>query len=137
MPLIFLWLRAEARHDHNIDVTLGTADDPRLPTGVNAVLISNTYHEFTDPHSILVHVYNSLVPGGTLVIMDREPKLPARRDLDLADHEISAQVVRSDLRRVNFEIVSRTGQFCDARFIWRNVVAPQSPKTLTRACKRQ
>lgn len=111
LPLIFLWLRAVARHDHNIDVTLGTADDPRLPMGVNTVLISNTYHEFSDPHSILVHVYNSLVPGGTLVIIDREPKLPTSPALDLADHEISAQVVESDLRRVNFEIVSEQDNF--------------------------
>ena len=67
--------------------------------GVNAVLISNTYHEFTDSHSILAHVQQSLVPGGRLVVVDREPKSSAELRLsESAEHEISAEQVESELR---------------------------------------
>jgi predicted methyltransferase len=111
LPLTFLWFRAAARRDHNVDVTVGAADDPHLPARVNAVLISNTYHEFSDPHSILVHVYNSLVSGGRLVIIDRQPKLPKSPAVDVGDHEISAQLVENDLRRTNFEIVTEQDNF--------------------------
>jgi len=111
LPLVFLWLRAAARRDHNINVMVGADTDPHLPARVNAVLISNTYHEFTDPHSVLVHVYNSLVAGGRLVIIDREPKLSKTPAISLGDHEISAEAVASDLRATNFDLVSKQHNF--------------------------
>lgn len=111
LPLVFLWLRASARHDHNVSVTVGADKDPQLPARVNAVLISNTYHEFTDARSVLVHVYNSLVPGGRLVIVDREPKLSKSSAVDLGNHEISANIVESDLRAANFDLVSEQDNF--------------------------
>jgi predicted methyltransferase len=56
LPLMFLWVRAAQRGEHNVRIVVGEPTDPHLPTHVNAVLILNTYHEFTDSHSILVHV---------------------------------------------------------------------------------
>jgi arsenite methyltransferase len=111
LPLVFLWFRAAARREHNVKVLLGDPTDPRLPAYVNAVLISNTYHEFTDSHSILAHVYQSLVPAGRLVVVDREPK-PGGSDVSAtAEHEISAEQVEGELRQANFEILSRDDRF--------------------------
>jgi len=111
LPLVFLWFRAASRREHNVKVLLGDPTDPHLPTDVNAVLISNTYHEFTDSHSILVHVYQSLVPAGRLVVVDREPK-PGSGDISAtAEHEISAEQVEDELHQANFEIVSRDDRF--------------------------
>ena len=57
MPLAFLWMRTVRKGKRNVHVSLGESDDPRLPAkSVNAVLISNTYHEFDNPQNILVRV---------------------------------------------------------------------------------
>jgi hypothetical protein len=64
----------DIRHEPNVTIVHGALNDPRLPANVNSVLISNTYHEFTDSHSILVRVYQALVQSGRLVIVDRAPQ---------------------------------------------------------------
>jgi len=113
LPLLFLWFRAASRLEHNVKVVLGDPMDPHLPLGVNAVLISNTYHEFTDSHSILVHVYQSLISTGRLVIIDREPKPIDGADSQSAEHEISAEQVERELRQASFEILNREDHFIE------------------------
>jgi predicted methyltransferase len=113
LPLIFLWARALSRREYNVKVVMGDPTDPHLPTQVDAVLILNTYHEFTDSHPILLHVYQSLAPGGRLVVVDREPKPASNAISEAAEHEISAEQVEGELRQVNFEIVSRQDHFIE------------------------
>ena len=113
LPLMFLWVRAVSRREHNVRIVLGEPADPHLPAQVNAVLVLNTYHEFTDSHSILVHVHQSLVPAGRLVIVDREPRPASSNFSETAEHEISAERVESELRQANFEIVSRQDHFIE------------------------
>ena len=114
LPLAFLWIRTVTRQEHNVHLLLGGEDDPRLPaSGVNAVLISNTYHEFGNAPAILGHLSQSLVDGGTLVVVDREPK--ASEDQSQAgDHEISAGRVETELQQAKFEIVSRQDHFIES-----------------------
>ena len=113
LPLMFLWVRAAQRGEHNVRIVVGEPTDPHLPTHVNAVLILNTYHEFTDSHSILVHVGQSLIPTGRLVVVDREPKLASGAVSETAEHEISVERVESELRQANCEIVSRQDHFIE------------------------
>ena len=113
LPLMFLWVRAVSKREHNVRVVLGEPADPHMPAQVNAVLISNTYHEFTDSHSILAHLYQSLVPAGRLVVVDREPKPASSALPDTTEHDISAGRVESELRQANFEIVSRDDHFIE------------------------
>ena len=113
LPLMFLWVRAAQRGEHNVRIVVGEPTDPHLPTHVNAVLILNTYHEFTDSHSILVHVGQSLIPTGRLVVVDREPKLASSAVSETAEHEISAERVENELRQANFAIVSRQDHFIE------------------------
>ena len=54
----------------NVRTVLGTADDPRLPGGLDAVLIVGTYPEFSDPVTLLRRVAAALKPGGRLGIVD-------------------------------------------------------------------
>jgi arsenite methyltransferase len=96
-----------------VNVVLGDATDPHLPPRVNAVLISNTYHEFSDSHSILVHVYEALVPAGRLVVVDREPHQSAASLEVVADHEILADRVQKELQQANFQIVHRQDRFVE------------------------
>jgi ubiquinone/menaquinone biosynthesis C-methylase UbiE len=115
LSLTFLWMRAARKAKHNVSVHLGDVDDPRLqPGSVNAVLISNTYHEFTAARSILNHVRESLMPGGRLVIVDRSPKgLPDQAGAQ-QEHEISPEQVASDLKQANFVIDSRIDPFIES-----------------------
>ena len=113
LPLMVLWVRAAQRGEHNVRIVVGEPTDPHLPTHVNAVLILNTYHEFTDSHSILVHVGQSLIPTGRLVVVDREPKLASSAVSETAEHEISAERVENELRQANFEIVNRQEHFIE------------------------
>ena len=114
LPLVFLWLRTFQRRQHNVTIVHGEPDDPHLPMyGVNAVLIANTYHEFTDSHAILAHLVRSLVSGGRLVVVDREPRPVEKGSTGTAadHHEVSSEQVESELRHAGFEIVSRQDRF--------------------------
>ncbi len=114
LPLLFLWIRAFQRGQPNVRLVLGEPDDPHLPTQrVNSVLIANTYHEFTNTQAILGHVAQSLVSGGRLVVVDREPRPVDGGSSETAaeHHEVSSEQVESELRHAGFEIVSRQGRF--------------------------
>ena len=113
LPLAFLWFRAAQRRDHNVRVLLGDPADPHLPPRVNAVLLSNTYHEFTDPRPILIHIHQSLVSGGRLVVVDREPRPINAAPPGSSEHEIAADRVESELRQANFEITRRQDRFIE------------------------
>jgi predicted methyltransferase len=63
----------------NVRPVLGTPSDPRLPTGLDAAIISDAYREMDDPadHSLVVtllaNVARSLKPQGRLGIVDYLP----------------------------------------------------------------
>jgi predicted methyltransferase len=116
LPLVFLWIRTVLKNERNVAVQHGDPTDPRLPTqDVNAVLIANTYHEFTDSQAILAHVFQSLVPGGRLVVVDRAPQAEAVESTETAmeHHEVSSDQVEGELRKAGFEIVSRNDKFIE------------------------
>lgn len=55
----------------NVKFVLGTAADPRLPSGaLDAVLIVDTYHELDDPDSMLRNIAKSLKPQGRVGVVD-------------------------------------------------------------------
>jgi arsenite methyltransferase len=117
LPLEFLWIRTLQRGEHNVQIFLGEPGDPHLPAqGANAVLIANTYHEFTDSHSILSHLFQSLISGGRLVVVDREQHLPGTGSTGTAaeHHEVSADQVANELRREGFEIIALQIHFIDS-----------------------
>lgn len=113
LPLAFLWVRAAEIGGHNVKVVVGETTNPHLPKRVDAVLVSNTYHEFADAHSILAHVYASLVPGGLVVIIDRQPNPSMAAPTGEAEHEISSAQVQNDLRQANFEVIKRDDHFIE------------------------
>ena len=63
----------------NVRTVMGTATDPRLPPGLDAVLIVNAYHEMDDParpdviQTFLKNVARSLKPQGRLGVVDFLP----------------------------------------------------------------
>lgn len=53
----------------NVRLVLGTPRDPKLPAGLDAVLIVETYAEMTDPVTLLGHVADALKPNGRVGII--------------------------------------------------------------------
>jgi predicted methyltransferase len=114
LPLVFLWFRTILKNERNITVVHGGPSDQHLPLQrVNEVLIANTYHELTDSQAILAHVRQSLVSGGRLVVVDRAPNPADSGATRLAEHEISAEQVETELRQAKFEIVTRQNDFIE------------------------
>jgi len=114
LPLTFLWFRTILKNERNISIVHGGATDPHLARQqVNEVLIANTYHELTDSQAILAQVRQSLVSGGRLVVLDRSPNPADTGPARLAEHEISAEQVVSELRQAQFEIVTRQDDFIE------------------------
>jgi predicted methyltransferase len=113
LPVMFLWYRALLRRDHNVEIVVGEPADPKLPRGVDGVLMLNTYHEIADVQTILSHVSQSLVSGGRLVVVDRSPKAASEGASGFNNHEVSAERVRRDLGQAEFEIVSREDHFIE------------------------
>lgn len=54
----------------NVQTILGTPTDPRLPAGLDAVLMVDTYSQLTDPVALLRRIAQSLAPAGQLGIVD-------------------------------------------------------------------
>jgi len=63
----------------NVKTVLGTPSDPRLPEGLDAVLIADAFHEMDDPAeptlivTLLKNVARSLKPQGRLGVVDWTP----------------------------------------------------------------
>jgi predicted methyltransferase len=102
VSLRFLQLRALIRGRRNIRTVLGEPDNSHLPQKADAVLIANTYHEMDHPDAILNQVFQSLVPGGRLVIVD-----PGQTE----HGESPPTRVEDELHRHGFEIVDSENQF--------------------------
>jgi len=73
--------RVDRENLPNLVTVLGTADDPRLPQGIDAVLIVGSFHEMQfdaagkrrDPIALLQNVARSLKPDGRLGVVDFLP----------------------------------------------------------------
>jgi predicted methyltransferase len=63
----------------NVKTVLGTANDPRLPIGIDAILISDAFHEMDVPDdptlivTLLKNAAQSLKPQGRLGVVDWTP----------------------------------------------------------------
>lgn len=54
----------------HVETVKGTFDDPRLPTGLDAVLIVDTFNAFEKPVAVLQRVRESLKTGGRVGIIE-------------------------------------------------------------------
>lgn len=106
LSLSFLWIRSVLRKPRNIHVAVADEDDPHLEGEIaDAVLISNTYHEFRNPRATMAHVFAALRAGGRLVIVDRG------RGGASEGHEAPLEAVAEEIRHEGFEIVDRAEPF--------------------------
>jgi SAM-dependent methyltransferase len=90
---------------------LGTASDPRLPAGIDAILIADAFHEMDDPAeptlivTLLKNAAQSLKPQGRLGVVDWTPgdggPGPA------ADQRVNPDVVIGKARAAGLELILR------------------------------
>jgi predicted methyltransferase len=62
--------RVEREGLTNVEPILGTPTDPRLKTGLQAVLIVDTYPQLVDPVSLLRLIAAALAPNGRVGVVD-------------------------------------------------------------------
>jgi predicted methyltransferase len=65
--------RAQREKMRWVQPILGTATDPRLPSGIDAILIADVYHEMEDPLTLLKNAARSLKPQGLIGVVDYLP----------------------------------------------------------------
>ena len=73
--------RAQRENLSNVRTVLGTANDPKLPHGLDAAIIVDVYHEMAcaakpscdEPVALLKNVARALKPQGRLGIVDFFP----------------------------------------------------------------
>ena len=78
----------------NVKTILGTATDPHLQGGLDAVLMVGVYRYIADPVSLLKQIAHALGPKGQLGIVDFKPDGSGGPGPALADR-VSADVVKT------------------------------------------
>lgn len=99
--LVLLQTRIRREHPGNVQIVLGDAHDPRLPSAdVDVALMIHMYHEIEQPFGLLWNLASSMKPGGRLVILDLDRKTYA--------HGTPPALLRCELRAVGYRELSFT-----------------------------
>jgi len=97
--------RSTAIGINNLQRVLATVNDPRLPDDtLNMVLFVDAYHEFEWPREVMTAVYDSLVPGGKVVLIEyraEDPDVPIK-----PLHKMTEKQARTELEAVGLVFVS-------------------------------
>jgi ubiquinone/menaquinone biosynthesis C-methylase UbiE len=109
--------RLQRENLRNVEVRLGKADDPGLPTGMlDAVLIVDAYHEIAEPVALLRNAARALKPRGLIGIVEFTktgggpgPAMEMRVDPDRVIREANAAglelVKRPDMLRYQYMLI--------------------------------
>jgi len=93
----------------NVKPVLGTPSDPRLPEGLDAVLIADAFHEMDDPPGLIVtllaNVARSLKPQGRLGVVDWTPGSGGPGPA--ADQRVNPDTVIASARSAGLQLVGR------------------------------
>ena len=89
----------------NVDLVLGTFDDPKLPADtLDLILMVDVYHEFSQPQQMLRHMRESLKPAGRLVLLEyrkEDPSIPIR-----PDHKMSVAEAKMEVEAEGFTLAN-------------------------------
>ena len=96
--------RAEDASFHNITAVLGREDDVTLPeNAIDLVFIADTYHYFSDREAVMKSVYQSLKPGGSLVLVDYDLKPGEERPADKSHVRFGRAGVISEIEYIGLK----------------------------------
>jgi SAM-dependent methyltransferase len=101
-PEMIDWVKRRAQRDgvDNVETLLGAEDDPKLPAGVNLVLVVDTYHHIGDRVRYFARVRERLANDGRVVIVDFKPgKLPVGPP---DEHKIRPERATDEMQKAGF-----------------------------------
>ena len=88
----------------NVEIVLGTQEDPSLPEdAADLALLVDVYHELALPVRTMEHVRRALKPGGRLVVVEyrkEDPWIPIH-----PLHKMTVGQVREEIEPVGFEFL--------------------------------
>jgi len=87
----------------NVRMVLGTADDPRLPAGLDAALMVDLYPQVTERITFLRNVAKALAPDGRLGIVDFKTD-GAGGPGPPVDQRLAADVVKRDAAQAGLRL---------------------------------
>jgi len=131
--------RRKARENlRNVQPVLGTANDPRLPSDINAALIVDAYREMeippADPVVLLRRLALSLKPGGRVGVVDFNPggggPGPSR------DQRVDAEAVIKAAAAAGLELVAREPRVNQFQFLLVFSRAPVVPVVIVPRASR-
>jgi protein-L-isoaspartate O-methyltransferase len=73
--------KAKKKNVTNVVTVKGTETDPKLPAGIDLVLMVDVYHEFSHPFEMAEKMVDALKPGGRLVFVEfkaNDPEVPIK-----------------------------------------------------------
>jgi SAM-dependent methyltransferase len=98
LAIEYIGKRAVKENLSNVRTVLGSADDPRLPTGsVDAVLMLKVYHEIAHPVPTMKVLQKALRQGAKVGIIDRNG--------NGADHGLNQDVVVTEMGEAGYKLV--------------------------------
>ena len=89
----------------NVEPKLGTAADPQLPGGLNAVLMVDTYPQIPEPVVLLQRIKESLAPNGRLGIVDFKLDGAGGPGPDLEDR-VSPETIKQQAAAAGLKLLS-------------------------------
>ena len=89
----------------NVVITPGTASDPKLPMGLNAVLMVDTFPQIREPVVVLKSIARSLAPNGKLGILDFKTDGAGGPGPDISER-ISPDVVKRQAEAAGLKLLS-------------------------------
>jgi len=95
----------------NVETVVGEVDDPRFPVaGLEIVMMVYALHDFARPVPFLKNLKRYLAPGGTVVILDQNPKVSGD------SHFLSRERLVELFRESGFDLAA------DERFLERDLL---------------
>jgi precorrin-6B methylase 2 len=89
----------------NVERVLASSDNPNLPAeSINLALFVDAYHEFESPREVMTAIYDSLVPGGRVVLIEyrmEDPDVPIK-----LLHKMSEAQARKELTAAGFRFAA-------------------------------
>ena len=84
---------------HNVKPILGRADNPLLPTKIDAVLLLKTYHEVAQPITLLRNLRPSLTAGAKVGVIDRNG--------NGENHGVARDIVIREAKEAGYELLEQ------------------------------
>jgi predicted methyltransferase len=102
--------RAQQEKLLQIETIRGAPGDPKLgESSLDAILVADSFHGFTDPDTVMAAIYRALRPGGRVAVLDRTARLGRNGSEYNDQHRVPQETLISraaaaGLRLVSFDV---------------------------------